>query len=148
MRIIRRSLLYLMALLVIVSCTENMPDTTKIRAEIESVEADFNAAVAEHGIHQGFLEFASDSAILIRNSQATIGKAAIAARFAQSSDAGQQLFWTPRRIEVARSGELAYSFGDFSFIRQDSTGTPDTLTGNFCTIWKKQKDGRWRFVVD
>lgn len=130
-------------------CTSQSFDPQKLRSEIEAVEAAFNASVAEHGIHQGFLEFAADDAILIRNSQAIEGKAAIAARNANSSDAGQQLMWTPRKIEVAESGELAYSFGDFVYVSApDSLGKMDSLTGNFCTIWKRQPDGEWKFVVD
>jgi ketosteroid isomerase-like protein len=135
-------------LLILFACTLDTPDPHALRSEIESVEAAFAASVAEHGIHQGFLEFAADDAILIRNSRATEGKAAIGTRFAQSSDAGQKLTWSPRKIEVARSGELAYSFGDFVFISLDSIGQADTLNGNFCTIWKKQTDGTWKYVVD
>lgn len=131
------------------SCTPKLSDPQKLKAEIESVEAAFNASVAENGIHQGFLEFAADDAILIRNSQAIEGKAAIAARNAKSSDTGQQLMWSPRKIEVAQSGELAYSFGDFVYVSAiDSLGKADTLTGNFCTIWKRQPDGNWKFVMD
>jgi ketosteroid isomerase-like protein len=122
------------------------PDTLK--AEIKTVEAAFNASVAKNGIHQGFLEFAADDAIMIRNSQATEGKPAIAARFTKSSDVGQRLTWAPRKIEVSRSGDLAYSFGDYTYMASDSLGHIDTLTGNFCTIWKRQPDGMWKFVVD
>ncbi|MCB0669614.1 MAG: DUF4440 domain-containing protein [Saprospiraceae bacterium] len=138
------------ALTVILSgaCVREAPEASEVREEIRMVESAFNAAVAEKGIHQGFLDFAADDAILIRNSQAIEGKAAIASHYSKSSDTGQILTWSPRKIEVARSGELAYSFGDFTYIIQDSLDHRDTLTGNFCTIWKMQPDGSWKFVVD
>lgn len=138
----------LLIVFVLLACTSQNPDLQMLKAEIEVVEAAFNASVAAKGIHQGFLEFAADDAILIRNAQATEGRTAIAARFGQSPDTGQKLTWAPRKIEVAASGELAYSFGDFIYIASDTLGQADTLTGNFCTIWKKQADGSWKFVVD
>jgi len=145
----RFTLLHMVSVCYVIACTTGFPNSQKVKSEIKAVEAAFNASVAEKGIHQGFLEFAADDAILIRNSLAIEGKAAIAARNAQSSDAGQKLTWSPRKIEVAQSGELAYSFGDFVYVSAaDSLGKMDTLTGNFCTIWKKQPDGTWKFVVD
>lgn len=137
-----------MPLYCLVACTAKSPDPDALKAEIVAVEAAFNASVTQNGIHHGFLEFAAEDAIMIRNSQATEGKPAIAARFGKSSDTGQKLTWSPRKIEVAQSGELAYSFGDFTYMATDSLGDVDTLTGHFCTIWKRQPDGSWKFVVD
>lgn len=143
-----RILLFAFTVIVMGACVSEAPDASKVREEIRMVESAFKAAVAEKGIHQGFLDFAAEDAVLIRNSQAIEGKAAIASHYSKTSDRGQILTWSPRKIEVARSGELAYSFGDFTYIIQDSLDHRDTLTGNFCTIWKKQSDGNWKFVVD
>lgn len=143
-----RSALLLTALITLQYCKEPVPDQNQIAAEIRQVEADFMKSVAENGIHNGFLEYAAEDAILIRNSQALEGKKAIADRFSKSTDSGQQLTWSPRKVEVARSGELAYSFGDFIFVSVDSLGQEQTLRGNYCTIWKKQVNNEWKFVFD
>ncbi|MBK8501003.1 MAG: DUF4440 domain-containing protein [Saprospiraceae bacterium] len=139
---------FLLLLFALLACTCQSPDPQMLKAEIEAIEVAFSTSVADKGIHQGFLEFAADDAILIRNARATEGKTAIADRFGQRSDTGQTLTWAPRKIEVAASGDLAYSFGDFVYAAADSLGKTDTLTGNFCTIWKRQADGSWKFVVD
>jgi len=135
--------------LLLAGCTSSPPnDTAAVREEILQTEHAFARMADVEGIGKAFIAFAADEAILIRNSKAIEGKEAIMEYFAQRPDSGQTLSWEPRKIEVAASGDLAYSFGDFTYTRTDGSGERQVLEGNFCTIWKRQPDGSWKYVMD
>jgi ketosteroid isomerase-like protein len=55
--------------------------------------------------------------------------------------------WLPNKIEVARSGELAYSLGTYRNGYNDSQGKPVEDPGHYAMIWRKQSDGHWRVVL-
>lgn len=58
------------------------------------------------------------------------------------------LSWQPHTVEVAVSGDLAYTLGDFEINTQQADGSEQVSSGTYVTIWKKHKDGTWRAVVD
>lgn len=58
------------------------------------------------------------------------------------------LQWEPDFVEVAASGDLAYTYGRYVLQSKDSTGKISERTGVFHTIWKKQADGSWKYVWD
>lgn len=56
--------------------------------------------------------------------------------------------WKATKVEVARSGDLAYISGNYEFKEQDDSGRPLTDKGKYLEIWKKQSDGNWKCVAD
>lgn len=60
---------------------------------------------------------------------------------------GLSIDWKPAKIEVARSGELAYLYGAYN-LAWDESGKRATDKGKNVEIWKKQPDGRWKCIVD
>lgn len=53
------------------------------------------------------------------------------------------------RVQVAKSGDLAYSRGPFTMRSTDpATKQPRTDTGHYLTVWQKQADGSWKAVED
>ena len=56
--------------------------------------------------------------------------------------------WQATKVEVARSGDLAYVSGNYEFKESDSGGKPITDKGKYLEIWKKQTDGSWKCVAD
>ena len=57
------------------------------------------------------------------------------------------LAWQPSFAEVARGGDLGYTFGPWEF-KQDIKDQKPIAYGHFVTVWQKQSDGSWKFVVD
>ena len=59
------------------------------------------------------------------------------------------LDWWPLRVEVATSGDLGYTFGEWEFRRKDAAPEARPLArGKFTSIWKKQANGAWKVIVD
>ncbi|MBV9884587.1 MAG: DUF4440 domain-containing protein [Sphingomonadaceae bacterium] len=53
------------------------------------------------------------------------------------------------RIEVARSGDLAYSRGHYRVTYTDhQTRQPRTEYGTYLTVWQRQAGGRWKVLED
>jgi uncharacterized protein (TIGR02246 family) len=53
------------------------------------------------------------------------------------------------RVQVAKSGDLAYTRGHFTMHSTDpATKQPRTDTGNYLTVWQRQADGSWKAVED
>jgi ketosteroid isomerase-like protein len=61
---------------------------------------------------------------------------------------GLALSWDPSKVEVARSGDLAYTQGSYRMAFTDPHGKPATDQGKTLEIWKKQADGTWKCVAD
>lgn len=66
-----------------------------------------------------------------------------------STDAAMAVSFASDKIDVAGSGDLAYSRGKFSSKYTDpKTGKVMTETGSYITVYKKQDDGNWKAVED
>ncbi len=140
-------------LLTIVLGCERKSDEANIalwKQEITETERDFAAMAKSEGIPTAFLAFAADSAVLMRNNSLVKGKNKIAEFFeTQPMDMSQlSLSWEPEFVDVARSGDLGYTYGPFIFSITDSTGVTRENKGVFHTVWKRQEDGSWKFVWD
>jgi ketosteroid isomerase-like protein len=59
-----------------------------------------------------------------------------------SVPAGATFSGETTKVEVARSGDLAYSTGTYAITN------PAIDKGKFVDVWKKQADGSWKAVVD
>jgi ketosteroid isomerase-like protein len=61
---------------------------------------------------------------------------------------GLSLSWSPEKVEVSRSGDLAYTQGAYLLTAPDAKGKPMTDHGKTLEIWKKQADGSWKCIAD
>jgi ketosteroid isomerase-like protein len=52
----------------------------------------------------------------------------------------------PEAADVAASGDLAWSWGYARWTASDGSGK--TGTSNYVSIWRKQADGAWKWIVD
>src|ERR1051326_6026857 len=72
------------------------------------------------------------------------GKPAIEAEWKQMlSQPDFKLSWTNESAEVSKSGDMGYTRGSF----EGSQGN-EKFSGSYATVWKKDKDGKWKVAVD
>ena len=144
-----RNLFFLIILcLASFSCeTKTTDDTiTKWKQEIRDTELQFAKMVQEEGIHNAFVAFAADDAVVMRNNSVFKGKSVIDSLYKNANS--KTLTWSPDFIEVSISGDLGYTYGTYQYTHKDSTGIETVDTGIFHTVWKRQLDGSWKFVWD
>ena len=106
----------------------------------------FSQTSEEKGMQRAFLEFADDSAVLLRkNSMPLVGRHAMEELFKGYPDTGYILTWEPLAGDISRSGDLGYTYGIYTLTitKDESTGK-----GKYVSVWKKQSDGSWKWVLD
>ncbi len=140
----------LIALLALVTACTGAGENRKGHAknEILAAEKEFQQMVRDKGMKEAFLYFADDNATIVRGERLFEGKEAIRAYYGRPQRAKMELFWTPKFVDASTSGDLGYTYGTYTFIVTDSTGARKEGKGFFHTVWKKQADGKWKFVWD
>lgn len=110
--------------------------------EILKTDKDFSEASKKNGMKKAFIEYMDDDGILLRpNHKPIIGANAIE-YLTEINDSTYTLIWEPSSAQVAASGDLGYSYGIYNLQLHDTT-----LQGTYVSIWK-QKNGKWKFVLD
>ncbi|HMD17073.1 MAG TPA: nuclear transport factor 2 family protein [Terriglobales bacterium] len=109
------------------------------------LEADFAADVAKHG-HDAFLIYFAEDGVEIVDGGGIDTKDAM--RKQPPWPKGTSLTWTPVKAEMAASGDLGYTYGNYVYTATNKDGKLAASYGKYTSIWKKQKDGRWKVVVD
>jgi ketosteroid isomerase-like protein len=141
-----------LALLMVCSCQppNNKDLRVQWKEEIIQAEKDFAKMAEEEGIPKAFLHFAADEAVLLRNNKLVKGKIAIEARYEGNLEKDDQvsLVWAPDFVDVALSGDLGYTYGPYTYTSLDSLGQKTESEGVFHSVWKRQKDGSWKYVWD
>lgn len=96
-----------------------------------------------------WVSFHTDDAVLLPpNAPIVTGKEAIRAFVSKLlSSPGYAGSWHTTKIEVSRSGDLAYSYGPQETTVHDAEGNPVTDQQKWVAVWKKQPDGSWKCVV-
>ncbi len=89
-----------------------------------------------------------DALLLLPNAPLITGKEAIRAVVSDLLlNRGYKGSWETTKVEVARSGDLAYSYGPQETTVNDAEGNPVTDQQKWVAVWKKQADGSWKCAV-
>jgi ketosteroid isomerase-like protein len=65
------------------------------------------------------------------------------------ADPNMKLNFASDRVEVADSGDMAATRGSYTMTATDPvTKKPVTESGSYVTVFRKQKDGAWKAVLD
>lgn len=133
-----------------ISCSDfNKQDQSQAKEEIAKAEKNFEKMVAEKGIAEAFTFFADSNAVIKRSEDSLIrGKTNIQNYYADDYYKTATVSWTADFIEVSKEGDLGYTYGKYTWQKKDSSGNLNESHGIFHTVWKKQKDGSWRYVWD
>ncbi len=124
----------------------NKKSIEKWKQEIRETEQSFAKMAREEGIHVAFITYAAEDAVLMRNNDLVVGKNNIDLFYKNQTSKG--LTWIPEFVEVAASGDLAYTYGHYTYTYTDTFGNTIEDIGIFHTVWKRQPNGTWRFVWD
>ena len=114
--------------------------------DLMKLDRDFSKRSTETGMKQAFLEFASDTAVLLqKNTMPVVGKTAIAKSYQVLVDTGFTLTWEPLAGDISKSGDLGYTYGIYTMVNR---ANKSSHKGKYVSIWKKQADGSWKWVLD
>jgi ketosteroid isomerase-like protein len=138
-------------LLLLLACEpeKELPDSTKLKQEIVEAEAAFAKMAADKGIAEAFYTFAAEDAVIKRQNDSLImGRDGIRQYYSAPFYQSAKVDWKPDYVKVSAHGDLAYTYGKFTWTSQDSTGKVNEIKGIFHTVWQRQADGAWKYVWD
>jgi uncharacterized protein (TIGR02246 family) len=94
--------------------------------------------------------YADDAALLLPNAPLISGREAAKQAFKPfTTDPNFNLQFEATRVDVAKSGDLAYTQGAYTMTATDpATKKAATEKGKYLTVFKKQADGSWKAVED
>ena len=115
-------------------------------AQMVATERAFSHMSEDKGTREAFAAFIADDGILFRP-HAVVGKKWMQEHPLPPSDKRPLLTWQPIYALLSQSGDLGYTTGPWQY-KNDIKDAKASAFGNFMTVWKKQADGNWRFVLD
>ncbi len=135
--------------IILLALTENISaQTEKDKEALKQVDIDFSNLSVEKGMNHAFLSYADDDAVMLKpNSYPIRGIDRLRKRYSKP-DTAFVLTWKPLYADIAISLELGYTYGTWEYKTKDENGNPVSYFGTYVTIWKKNKAGEWKFVLD
>jgi ketosteroid isomerase-like protein len=95
------------------------------------------------------VNYAEDATWLPPHAPMVKGKSALRAGWAKLiRSPGFNIDWQINKLEIGRSGDLAYATYTYELALEDAYGKPITDHGKDLAVWKKQPDGSWKMVAD
>lgn len=140
-----RTQIYLVLILTLslMSCGRSTSLIETCKTVLETDRA-FSAYSQEHGMSASFYKYASPKAVMLRdNSYPIIGNEKIKNLLSSTEKNNHILTWEPQYADVSSSMDMAYTYGYYKYTTPDST-----YRGCYVSIWKKDINNQWKFVLD
>lgn len=110
---------------------------------MQQTDVDFARMAEDNGFRKAFLEYMEEDAVLLRDNHMPIIGADAVQYISSINDSSFTISWEPQGGDIAEAGDMGYTFG----LYQLKTETEEQ-SGTYITIWRKQKDGKWKYVLD
>lgn len=114
-----------------------------------NVDKSWSDSAQIKGFNKSRLDFAADNAInMLENSMPLIGKNAISEFASSHSDSSFSIQWKALKAEVSDSGDMGFTYGSWELKTKTPKGTDTIFYGDYLTVWKKQMDNSWKYLID
>jgi ketosteroid isomerase-like protein len=141
----KRIVLLLMVPVLMMGCVNKKPVSIDQQAELLKADRAFSKMSEDKGMKEAFIKYIDTAGVLLRPNQYPIIGADAVDFISQDVDSSYNMSWEPKGGTVAESGELGYTYGVYTIRLKRNNRI---FQGTYISVWKKQHDGQWRFVVD
>jgi uncharacterized protein (TIGR02246 family) len=117
---------------------------------VQDNEAQWNQDWAAKDNDKIVAHYSDDAILMVSGMPSSSGKEAISAALKQmTSDPALSLKFHASKVEVAKSGDVAYTQGTYTLTLTDPQ-TKQLINdhGSYVTTYRKQPDGTWKAVAD
>lgn len=116
---------------------------------VRDLDDQWSAAASAKDLEKTVSFYSDDAMVMPPNAAAATTKEAVRKLWQDLfAVPGVAINWHATKVEVAKSGDVAYTTGTYQFTMNDATGKPVNDTGKYVAIWKKQTDGKWKCSAD
>jgi len=127
------------------------PDTRAADEQaIREIEKDWSNAFGAKDVERLITFYAEDAAVMPPGEPGASGKEAIRGSIGKMlAMPGLALSFQTAKVEVARSGDLAYTHGTYAMTMDGAKkGVSLSEKGKYVTVYRRQADGSWKAVAD
>jgi len=99
------------------------------------------------GVGAAFATTVAPDGAVFGGTELVVGPKAVRDFYA-SRDAASGLAWHPIYADIAASSDLGFTIGQYISTGRGPSGAAVQSFGKYLTVWQRQSDGTWKFVVD
>ncbi|HTH52650.1 MAG TPA: SgcJ/EcaC family oxidoreductase [Edaphobacter sp.] len=131
-------------------CNQSSGNIDSDIAAIKATETQWNQDWAARDVDRIMSHYAADAVLITPGGPAVNGKAAIAQGLkSMVADPATSLKFNPDRVEVSKSGDVAWTEGSYTLTMTDPQSKQIINDhGSYVTTYRRQPDGSWRAIVD
>jgi ketosteroid isomerase-like protein len=115
--------------------------------QVRAADSSFSDLAYRMGTAFAFSNTAADNGVVFGTPQLVVGPDAIRSFYAVQ-ETSTSLTWRPVFAVVAGSRDLGFTIGEYIATGRGPSGAAVQRFGKYLTVWKLQRDGVWKFVVD
>jgi ketosteroid isomerase-like protein len=129
--------------------SEKSPGTQAVERLLRDLDAKWAKAAATKDVEQTIAFYSDDAIVFPPNARSAATKATIRNGWKEMfASSGFVISWQPTRVQVGKSGEMAWVTGTYELTMNDASGKPINDRGKYLEIWEKQTDGNWKCGAD
>ncbi len=120
-------------------------------ATVETLmEADraFSEMAQDGEVRNAFLAYMADNAVMLNGGQQILDGPGASAESVGGWPDGINLRWEPVSGMISASQDLGFTYGTYVSTQEDEAGNTVESHGKYVTIWQRQEDDTWKWVLD
>jgi ketosteroid isomerase-like protein len=122
---------------------------TKIEQTLRDLDAQWSQAAGAKDVDKTVSYYSEGAIVMPPNAPSATTKEAIRTVWKDLlTSPGVAISWKTTKVEVAKSGDMAYSSGTYELTMNDASGKPVNDRGKYLVVWEKQADGKWKCGAD
>ncbi len=128
---------------------ENASNTQPMERVLRDLDGQWSKAAAAKDLEQTVAYYSDDAVVLPPNTASAMTKEAIRNTWKDLlASPGLVITRKPTRVELAKSGDMAWLSGTYELTMNDAAGSPINDHGKYLEVWEKQPDGNWKCRAD
>jgi ketosteroid isomerase-like protein len=142
----KKHLFFVFAYILFISCNakKSTIESVDYKTLLLDTDRSFSKLSEQRGTKFALIQFIDNKGILLKPSSTPIIGGQAINYISQLYDSTFTMTWEPKGGDVAKSGDLGFTYGLYSVkpIEKDTI-----YYGTYVSIWKRQADGKWKFVL-
>lgn len=130
--------------MVFISCNwQTQSSNMNTSDDVLNADIAFSDMSRQVGMKKAFLQYIDNEGTLLRPGHPPLIGADAIDFISALSDTAYTLSWSPMHADIAKSGDLGYTYGTYQLKLKDSI-----IKGTYVNIWKKENNGEWKFILN
>jgi ketosteroid isomerase-like protein len=123
--------------------------TQSVEQLLRDLDAKWAKAAGTKDVDQTIAFYSDDAVVFPPNATSVTTKDAIRNAWKEMfASPGFVMTWQPTKVQVGKSGGMAWVSGTYQSTMNDASGKPANDRGKYLEVWEKQTDGNWKCAAD